>query len=44
MDLQSIIHWIYVAGMAIGALHFWSLSRNGRGVPSLRRKYFSICR
>ncbi|MBD2440929.1 bacteriorhodopsin [Nostoc sp. FACHB-110] len=33
MDLQSIIHWIYVAGMAIGALHFWSLSRNGRGVP-----------
>lgn len=33
MDLQAILHWIYVAGMAIGALHFWSLSRNPRGVP-----------
>ncbi|MBW4685305.1 MAG: bacteriorhodopsin [Komarekiella atlantica HA4396-MV6] len=33
MDLQVIFHWIYVAGMAIGALHFWSLSRNPRGVP-----------
>ncbi|BAY39575.1 bacteriorhodopsin [Nostoc sp. NIES-2111] len=33
MDLQSILHWIYVAGMASGALYFWSLSRNPRGVP-----------
>lgn len=33
MDLQTIMHWIYVAGMAIGALYFWSLSRNPRGVP-----------
>lgn len=33
MDLQSIFHWVYVAGMAIGAWHFWSLSRNPRGVP-----------
>jgi bacteriorhodopsin len=33
MNWQSIIHWIYVAGMAIGALHFWSLSRSPRGVP-----------
>lgn len=23
----------FVAGMAMGALHFWSLNRNGRGVP-----------
>ncbi|MEJ1932349.1 bacteriorhodopsin [Nostoc sp. NIES-2111] len=33
MDLQSILHWIYVAGMASGALYFWSLSRKPRGVP-----------
>ncbi|MDM9379766.1 bacteriorhodopsin [Chlorogloeopsis sp. ULAP01] len=33
MELQDIFHWIYVALMAIGALHFWSLSRNPRGVP-----------
>jgi bacteriorhodopsin len=33
MDLQAIFHWVYVAGMAIGALHFWALSRDPRGVP-----------
>lgn len=33
MDWQSLFHWIYVAGMAIGALHFWALSRNPKGVP-----------
>jgi bacteriorhodopsin len=33
MDLQSLLHWIYVVGMAIGALHFWSLSRDPKGVP-----------
>jgi bacteriorhodopsin len=33
MDWQSIFHWVYVAGMAIGALHFWALSRDPRGVP-----------
>jgi len=33
MNLESLLHWIYVAGMTIGALHFWSLSRNPRGVP-----------
>ena len=33
MDWQTILHWVYVAGMAIGALHFWTLSRNPRGVP-----------
>lgn len=33
MDIEAIFHWIYVAGMAIGALYFWSLSRNPRGVP-----------
>ena len=33
MDWQKIFHWIYVAGMAIGALHFISLSKNPRGVP-----------
>jgi bacteriorhodopsin len=33
MDWQSLFHWVYVAGMAIGALHFWALSRNPKGVP-----------
>lgn len=33
MDWQSIFHWLYVAGMAIGAIHFISLSKNPRGVP-----------
>jgi bacteriorhodopsin len=33
MYLQDLFHWIYVAGMGIGALHFWTLSRNPRGVP-----------
>jgi bacteriorhodopsin len=33
MDWQTILHWVYVVWMAIGALHFWSLSRNPKGVP-----------
>jgi bacteriorhodopsin len=33
MTWQSLFHWLYVAAMAIGALHFWSLSRNPKGVP-----------
>lgn len=33
MDWQSLLHWVYVAGMAIGALHFWTLSRDPKGVP-----------
>lgn len=33
MDWQSLFHWVYVAGMAIGALHFWALSRDPKGVP-----------
>lgn len=33
MDLQTTAYWLYVAGMTIGALHFWSLSRNPKGVP-----------
>jgi bacteriorhodopsin len=33
MDWQSLFHWVYVAGMVIGALHFWSLSRDPKGVP-----------
>ncbi|MBW4465191.1 MAG: bacteriorhodopsin [Pegethrix bostrychoides GSE-TBD4-15B] len=33
MDWQSLFHWVYVAGMAVGALYFWSLSRNPKGVP-----------
>lgn len=33
MDWQSLWHWIYVAGMALGAFYFWTLSRNPRGVP-----------
>lgn len=33
MDWQALFHWVYVAGMAIGALHFWTLSRDPKGVP-----------
>jgi bacteriorhodopsin len=33
MDWQKIFHWVYVVGMAIGAIHFISLSKNPRGVP-----------
>lgn len=33
MDLQTVLHWLYVAGMALGALHFASLSTKPRGVP-----------
>ncbi len=33
MDWQSIFHWLYVAGMALGAIYFISLSKNPRGVP-----------
>lgn len=33
MDWQTILHWIYVAGMVIGAAHFWALSRDPKGVP-----------
>nr|WP_250123255.1 bacteriorhodopsin [Chroococcidiopsis sp. CCMEE 29] len=33
MDWQDIFHWLYIAGMAIGAIHFILLSRNPRGVP-----------
>jgi len=38
MELQSLFHWLYIAGMAIGAIYFASLSRNPRGVPRL--EYF----
>jgi bacteriorhodopsin len=33
MGWQTALNWLYVAGMAIGALHFWSLSRDPKGVP-----------
>lgn len=33
MAWQSLFHWLYVVGMAIGALYFWILSRNPKGVP-----------
>jgi bacteriorhodopsin len=33
MNLQTTSHWTYVAAMTIGALYFWSLSRNPKGVP-----------
>ncbi|MBD1850296.1 bacteriorhodopsin [Leptolyngbya sp. FACHB-711] len=33
MDWQTVMHWSYVAVMAIGALYFWILSRNPKGVP-----------
>lgn len=33
MNWQNFWHWLYVAGMAIGAIHFILLGRNPRGVP-----------
>jgi len=33
MDWQDVFHWVYIAGMAIGAIHFISLSKNPRAVP-----------
>ena len=33
MDIQSLFHWLYVAGMAAGVLLFWVWSRDPRGVP-----------
>ncbi|MFB2876796.1 bacteriorhodopsin [Floridanema aerugineum] len=38
MELQNIFHWLYVAGMALGAIYLASLGRNPRGVP--RYEYF----
>ncbi len=38
MELQDIFHWLYVAGMALGAIYLASLGRNPRGVP--RYEYF----
>lgn len=33
MDWQNFWHWLYVAGMAIGAIYFILLGRNPRSVP-----------
>jgi bacteriorhodopsin len=33
MNFQTTLHWLYVAAMTLGALYFWSLSRNPKGVP-----------
>jgi len=33
MTIQSLFNGLYVVGMAIGALHFWVLSRHPKGVP-----------
>lgn len=38
MDWQDIFHWVYIAGMAIGALYFASLGSNPRGIPKF--EYF----
>ncbi|NDJ17373.1 bacteriorhodopsin [Myxacorys almedinensis] len=38
MDWQSIFHWLYIAGMSIGAIYFAILGRNPRGLPKL--EYF----
>jgi bacteriorhodopsin len=38
MDWQTLWHWLYISGMAIGALYFASLGRNPRGLPRL--EYF----
>jgi bacteriorhodopsin len=38
MNWQDIFHWLYIAGMAIGAIYFASLGRNPRGLPKL--EYF----
>ena len=28
MDLQALFHWLYIIGMAIGAIHFILLGKN----------------
>ncbi|MBF2017534.1 MAG: bacteriorhodopsin [Rivularia sp. T60_A2020_040] len=33
MDWQSLWHWLYIAGMATGAIYFIILGRKPRGVP-----------
>lgn len=33
MDLEALFHWLYIAGMAVGAIYFIALSANPRGVP-----------
>lgn len=33
MEIQTLLHWLYVAAMIGGALLFWSWSRNPKGVP-----------
>ncbi len=33
MDLQTTLHWVYVALMLGGALLFWVWSRDPKGVP-----------
>jgi bacteriorhodopsin len=38
MNWQYFWHWLYVAGMAIGALYFASIGRNPKGLPKL--EYF----
>ena len=38
MNWQAVFHWLYIAGMAGGALYFASLSKNPRGLPKL--EYF----
>ncbi len=38
MELDYIFHWLYVAGMVIGALYFAWLGTNPRGIPRL--EYF----
>ncbi|PSB20510.1 lactococcin [filamentous cyanobacterium CCP1] len=38
MNWQYFWHWLYVAGMAIGALYFAAIGRNTRGLPRL--EYF----
>jgi bacteriorhodopsin len=32
-EFQSVLHWIYLAVMALGAITFMMMSRNPRGVP-----------
>ena len=33
MEIQTLLHWLYVAAMVGGALLFWYWSRNPKGVP-----------
>ena len=33
MEIQTLLHWLYVASMVGGALLFWVWSRNPKGVP-----------